>query len=405
MTDQRLHDLLHETVSDVTASDLADAAWRSGLRARRRRTAALASGATAVVVGIAGTVALVDRGTAAHGPATGPSSTHPATTPPTATASPDVPGGATPDATVAGARVWWGPTVAQEADLPVWSSLVPPHIDLAADAPDFTRHPMAQAVAAFAVVGDRGLDRLVLVAPDASLRTLDVSRLGRVSKANGYRVLPETQSMLSPTGQYLMFPQDGSVEVFTLRTGRWSSVATGTLQTADATWQSDDSFFLPQHGARARGPAFDVHGRSSGVWALGDLVSSTGLGPVEWFGRLRMGPLGSAQSGFLSGRVPVRPGDVENGQGLVVQEEAGRRDVLVYGDPGGGTRCKACEPFVGWQDARTAVYESVGTPSRVVGWRVGTHDFGLLSTIDGLATGTFSYISSWARLWRFQPLS
>ena len=47
MTDQRLHDLLHETVSDVTAPDLADTAWRSGVRARRRRTAALAAGATA----------------------------------------------------------------------------------------------------------------------------------------------------------------------------------------------------------------------------------------------------------------------------------------------------------------------------------------------------------------------
>ena len=35
MTDQRLHDLLHETVSDVTVPDLTDAAWRSGTRARR----------------------------------------------------------------------------------------------------------------------------------------------------------------------------------------------------------------------------------------------------------------------------------------------------------------------------------------------------------------------------------
>jgi hypothetical protein len=403
MTDQRLHDLLHDSVREVAGPDLADSAWRSGLRARRRRTASLAAGATAVVVGIAGGVALVDRGPAAPGPSTGPSSTHPATTPPTATVGP-VPGGSTPDATVAGARVWWGPSMAQEADLPAWPSLVPSHIDLSAAAPDIARAPLAQAVAAFAVVGDRGLDRLLLVAPDSSLRTVDVSRLGRVTKANGYRLLPETQSMLSPTGQYLLFPQDGSVEVFTLRTGRWSSVDTGTLQTADATWQTDDSFFLPQHGAGTRGPAFDVHGRSSGVWTLGGLVSTTGLGPVEWFGRLRMGPLGSAQSGFLSGRVPVRPGDVENGQGLVVQEEAGKRDVLVYGDPAIGTRCKACEPFVGWQDDRTAVYESVGTPSRVVGWRVGTHDFGLLSTIDGLEAGTFSYISSWARLWRFQPL-
>jgi hypothetical protein len=282
--------------------------------------------------------------------------------------------------------------------------VVPAHIDLAADAPDLTRARLTRAVAAFAVVGDQGVDRLLLVAPDGSLRTIDVSRLAQVRRSNGYRILPETQSMLSPTGQFLLFPQDGSVQVLTLRTAQWHSVDTGTLQTSDATWFSDDAFLLPQHGAGTRGPAFDVKGRHAGMWSLGGLVDPSGLGPVEWYGRLRMGPGAVGQSGFLSQRVPIRAGDVENGQGLVVQRDDGRRDVLVYGDPGTGSRWKAGGPFVGWADGRTAVYESVGTTSRLVGWRVGTHDFGVLSTIDGLDSGTSSYISSWAGLWRFQPL-
>jgi hypothetical protein len=399
MTDRRMHDLLHETVSDISAPDLADTAWRSGLRSRRRRTAALAAGATAVVVGVTGTLALVGHGSSRPGPTTGPPST--SSTP---TMSPSVPDRGGPDATVARARVWWGPTPAQEAALPAWSSLVPAHIDLAADAPDLARDPLSQAVAAFAVVGDHGLDRLLLVAPDGSLRTVDVSRLVPVRRANGYRILPETQSMLSPTGQFLLFPQDGAVEILTLRTGRWHSVDTGNLQTSDATWYRDDAFLLPQHGAGTRGPAFDVRGSHAGAGSLGGLVDLSGLRPVEWYGRLRMGPGVVGQSAFLSPRVPVRAGDVENGQGLVVQQDDGRRDVLVYGDPGTGSRWKAGGPFVGWADGRTAVYESVGTTSRVVGWRVGTHDFGLLSTIDGFDAGTFSYISSWARLWRFQPL-
>jgi hypothetical protein len=62
MTDQRLHDLLHETFSDVTPPDLADAAWRSGVRARRRRTTGAVAGVAAVSLLVGGTVWVADRG-------------------------------------------------------------------------------------------------------------------------------------------------------------------------------------------------------------------------------------------------------------------------------------------------------------------------------------------------------
>lgn len=400
MTDS-LRDLLRDSVADTEMPDLTGAAWHASRRARRRRAGGAVAGVAAVSLLVGGTVWATDR---AHGSR----SVAPVHRP---TATPDRPttpyrGGKAADATVAGAQVWWSPTPAQEAGLPALPSIVPPHIDLAAQAPSLAEQPISQAVAAFALVGDVGLDRLLLVAPDASLRTVDVTRLARVHQANGYPILPETQSMLSPTGQYLMFPQDHSVEVLTLRTGRWRSVDTGSLATADATWESDDAFFLPQHGSGTRGPAYDVHARPAGVWTLGGLIDTDGLGPVEWYGRLRQGPADVGQSAFLSSRVPGRPGDVTNGQGLLVQEEVHGpgRDVLVFSDPAGGSRMKAGAPFVGWLDADTAVYESMGSTSRVVGWRVGSHDFGLLSTITGLDAGRFSYVSSWARLWRFQPL-
>jgi hypothetical protein len=400
MTDQRLHDLLHETFSDVTPPDLADTAWRSGRRARRRRTAGAVAGVATVSLLVGGTVWVADR---AHDGRSAAPVHQPSPTPDRGVTP--YRGAAAADATVAGAQVWWSPTPEQEAGLPDLPSLVPPHIDLTAPAPALSEHPLSQAVAAFALVGDAGLDRLLVVAPDGSLRTVDVARLGMVHRANGYPVLPETQSMLSPTGQYLMFPQDRSVEVLTLRTGRWRSVSTGSLETVDVTWESDDAFFLPQHGPGTRGPAYDVKARHAGVWTLGGLVDTQGLGPVEWYGRLRQGPGLVGQSAFLTSRIPVPSGDVSNGQGVIAQREGANRrpDVLVLRDAGSG-RAKAGAPFVGWLDGQTAVYESLGATSRVVGWRVGTHDFGLLSTITGLDAGRLTYVSSWARLWSFQPL-
>jgi hypothetical protein len=46
-------------------------------------------------------------------------------------------------------------------------------------------------------------------------------------------------------------------------------------------------------------------------------------------------------------------------------------------------RFKNCCPVAGWLDPDTVVYESRQTAGLVVAWRVGTHDFRLVSRING----------------------
>ena len=86
-----------------------------------------------------------------------------------------------------GAGVWWSPRLADEADLP-WlegDSPLPREIDLSEGAPDATG--LERAVAAFWVfeLESLALRRIVLLAPDGSTRSLDISRLGQVQDEQG----------------------------------------------------------------------------------------------------------------------------------------------------------------------------------------------------------------------------
>lgn len=404
MTDQRLRDLLHESVSDTSMPDVAEDAWRSAIHTRRRRTAGVAAAATACVVGVAGALTLVDRGPNDPGPTTGRPS-HASSTAPSPSTS--TAGGSTPDATVHGVSVWWGPTLSQEADLPTWDSPLPTEIDVWAPATDLSDDPVDRALAAFAVFSNPGVERVVVVAPDGSLRQVDVTGLRTVAKPNGYLLYPETQSMLSPSGQYLVFPQDHGVKVLTLGTGQWHTVATGAAETAYATWISDRTFYLPQTAPEAAGPSYDVGGRRAGYVSRSGSIDLRGLGRADGYGRLRMSPGGSARAFYVPpGPVSVPPGGVHTGQAIVVQSNGGPadRDLLRPGDEGSGERWKDCCSVAGWLDPHTVVYESAGVVPRLVAWRVGTHAFGQLTTVTGLHVGHESYVASWARLWSQRPL-
>jgi hypothetical protein len=54
-------------------------------------------------------------------------------------------------------------------------------------------------------------------------------------------------------------------------------------------------------------------------------------------------------------------------------------------DPTDGqdSRYKDCCPVAGWLDDDTVVYESRQTEPVLVSWRLGSHDFGLVSRIIG----------------------
>ncbi len=388
MTDT-FHELLRESVAEVEMPDVADAAWLAGARARRRRTTTALAGVVGAVLAGSSVVWLADHDSRAGSVGPGPA--------PRVTSTPSgAPGGNTPDASRHGVRYWWGPDLDQESRLPAQPGPLPAHIDVGATAPDLATHPVLIATAAFAVFDDRGVTRLVVLAPDGTLRSLDVSRLNKVTKANGYRLAPETPSMLSPSGQYLMFPQDGSVLVYTLRTGVWTTVHTGNAWTNDVTWLTDSSFFLPQHGPGTPGPSYGVQGARLGTASPPGPAASQTLARSEAYGLRQVGPGSTAQSYYLGPQLP-RPSDTVSGQGIVSTDITGAvSDVL---EVGGSGRWKNCCAAIGWLDDGTVVYESVGPVTRLIAWRVGTHDFGQVATITGVTAGREFYVSSWARMW------
>ena len=127
-----------------------------------------------------------------------------------------------PDARYAGVPVWWSPTLAQEERLPTYpGSLLPATIDLNAPVTPLTDHPIRRAVAAFAASTDRiPLEYVRVLAPDGRLLSVDTTPVRPMTDPEGHQRIRVGPSLLSRSGEYLLFPQDHSLLVYTLRTGR-----------------------------------------------------------------------------------------------------------------------------------------------------------------------------------------
>jgi len=326
MTQERLRELLSERVADETMADYSGRAWEAARGVRRRHRLGAAAGLVAATVGVWGGIAVLyptpPQPPPDHGITDG-------------SERPDT----TPDATYQGVPVWWSPDQHEEQDLPAIDSPLPADIDLAAAQP-YVAGELARAVAAFA--RDRSV---VLVGPAGELRTVDVSRLHKVVKPNGYSYFPTSTWMLTHDGTRLVFNQDIHQQaIFTIATGQWS---TGTVAGPPMVLPAFDPSTAEHYG--------DVHGDATS-WGMGV-------------------PL------------PVRdPGtDLADPEFLV----AGRGDqqkVLAFtwlaGD-GTDSRYKECCPVAGWLDDETVVYESRQSHPLLVAWRVGTHDFAVVSRIRG----------------------
>ena len=400
MTDQRLHDLLHDTVSEVTAPDLADAAWRSGLRTRRRRTASLAAGATAVVVGVAGTVALIDRGPATTAPTTGPPSTSASSTPDTRTVRPYVPHAA-PDAHYAGVPVWWSPTLAQEERLPAYAgNLLPATIDLRAPTTPLADHPIRRAVAAFAASTEGiPLEYVRVLAPDGRLLAVDTSPVKPMTDPEGNQRIRVGPSLLSRSGEYLMFPQDHSLLVYTLRTGQWRTIHTGSAATWDATWIGNTRIALADPARPlAEAPEYSIDGTLEGSGnTTGMGLIGVPLGSSQLYGRMRSGREGNAQAFTAGAPIPeprrgaARPG----GSDWIATSSAQRRILLIPSEAG---RQKQCCQVDGWIGPGTVMYDSASSGgTRLVAWDVGTGRFWQVSRITGFDLGEESLTASYAQ--------
>jgi hypothetical protein len=394
MTDQRLHDLLHDSVLDADAPDLADLAWRAGVRARRRRALGAAAAVAAMAAAVGGTVWAVDQrpDPAVH-----------QLQRPTTSESPY-----RPDASYHGVPVWWSPSLGQEAGLPAYpDNRLPATINLSQVGREISPvvPPPTRGLAAFALSGDH-TDRVM------SVGVLDTN--GQVSLVDTVRVRPMRDpegklrvrvgaSMLSPTGEYLMFPQQHSLLVLTLASGSWRTIHTGDLPTWDATWSSNTVIALPDPtNPTGPAPTYSVTGATSDTaYNLGQGVPDFSIGSSQAYGATRRastGPTYVAQAFGAGARIPQPPAlHLDPAQSDWISVGGRSSAILVL--PMESGREKQCCQVATWLDPQTVVYESrSGDGLRLLAWRVGTHDFWNVATVTGWTPGQVSVVSSYADL-------
>jgi hypothetical protein len=399
MTDHELRELLHERVADVGMPDLSEVAWQRATRIRRRRAAMAVTAAVAVVAVGSVAVAGGPGGDRSTGPVTqlpSPTTTS-VPSPPTPTGT-----GTQPDGHYRGWPVYWGPLASQESELPQVASPLPSVIDLSAPTTDVADDPIGAALAAYVLIDDNGGQRLLLLAPDGSLRTVDTSRVAAYDDGSGDDISIAHDSLLSPTGEYLAFPQAGHVMVLTLATGAWRSVDTGDRPTTTLHWMGNTDLWLPPSSQGGDGPMYSVlDGRRSGATNVAAPAGPSSTGAP--YGRWRMGPLGTAQSWGRVAGLPVPPDDVTPSQALVVEGGAPAHDALLVlgsaSSPDAAQRPDLCCGVEFWLDSETVVYESQTQPRRLVSWRVGTHDLGRVASIVGFDPDRELLVSSYARIW------
>ena len=331
MTQERLRELLRERVADETMPDYSGRAWQAARVVRRRRRLGAAAGVVVATVGIAGGIAVLDSAPPAPPVDQGVSD---ASTSPTAESEAESEAG---DATYKGVPIWWSPDQDEEQLLPAVDSPLPAEIDLD-DATSYQPGELDRAVAAFA----RGR-QVIVVGPKGQLRTVDVSQLQEVTKPNGYSYFPTSTAMLASNGEWLVFRQPGPDDAgFNIATGEWISAP-----------YSDDA-------------------------DAGPLDLTFDASAAQRYGENRDG----AQSFGMGVNLPVRDPSVDlSGPEFLVARGAVLAIMDRFADE--GSRYKDCCPVAGWLDDETVVYESRQSEPLLVAWRLGSHDFGLVSRIRG----------------------
>ncbi len=389
---ETLRDLLHESVSDADMPDVADVAWRAGGRARRRRAASAVAGVAAVALVAGGVVWAVDQRDGHHAAAPVKS--------PTSTSTP-YRGSSKPDGTYRGTSVWWAPSVAQESSLAYGANPFPTTIDLSAPATALANAPIPRAYAAFAVGDDSGPSEVLVLAPDGSLRSISLTSVSPMRDPEGNLRIRAGASMLSPSGEYLMFPQDGSIQLFRLKDQQWSTIDTGSSPTWDATWAdgaSDRIVLRDPERADETFPVFDVHGdRVAGGTRATDFLSPRfddriyGLPHRSLNGSL-------AQSYGAGADVPQPPSlHLSPGQSDWIGIASAPDAILVL--PQEPARQKQCCQVAGWLDWDVLLYESRSSEGlRLLAWQQGTGNFWQVSDVVGWTMGEESVVSSYARL-------
>jgi hypothetical protein len=401
MTDT-LRDLLHESVADSEMPDVTDMAWAAGARARRRHTTTVVAGAVTASLVVAGSVWALDHreGSRAGEPVTRPSATR-STTP-----SLPLSGQGKPDAEYLGTSVWWAPSVAEESSLAYTTGPLPTTIDLLSPDSGLVGDPIGRALAAFATYASNGsLSSVRVLGPDGLLRGIDLvpspgepSPVKPMRDPEGNLRVRAGSSMLSPSGEYLMFPQDGSIRLLRLKNQHWSTIYTGTHPTWDATWTEDDRIVLwSPDRPHAHPPVYDVTGaRGPRAGATDDLNPRWDSDP---YGLPRRSLNGSLAQSYVAGAPVPQPRalHLSAGQSDWIGVASAPDAILVL--PQEAARQKECCQVAGWLDRDVLLYESRSNEGlRLLAWQQGTRNFWQVSRVVGWTPGEDTVVSSYARM-------
>jgi hypothetical protein len=324
MTQERLRELLRERVADETMPDYSGRAWLAARGVRRRRRLGAAAGVVVATVGISGGIAALDSTPMRPKPTL--------VEPATQDAKPDI-----PDATYQEVPIWWSPDQDEEHLLPAVDSPLPAEIELRQDRNGLRDDDMDRAYAVF----EQGRS-MTVIGPEGASRYVPLTQLHEVAKPNGYEYFPTP--VLSEDGTRVGFAQPDGFALYSVE---------------DRTWQLGETFADPSYAQTPPSPGFDTRDAQQ----YGPVID----GAATW----GMG-------------VPIPVSDDET----MLQDPdflAARGYVLAFmwrADEV-STRYKNCCAVAGWLDRDTVVYESRQGTSLLVSWRAGTHDFGLVSQING----------------------
>ena len=238
-----------------------------------------------------------------------------------------------------------------------------------------------------------------MLSPDGRLLSVDTTPVQTMTDPEGNQRIRVGPSLLSRSGEYLLFPQDHSLLIYTLRTGQWRTVQTGDTPTWYATWIGNTRISLadPAHPLRPV-PEYSIDGTDEGsgnVTGMG--LIGVPLASSQIYGRMRSGRNGNAQAFSAGAPIPEPRGAATQpgGSDWIAAASGTRRILLIPSEAG---RQKQCCQVDGWIAPNTVMYDSSSsTGTRLLAWDVGTGRFWQVSRLTGVTLGEETLTASYAQ--------
>jgi hypothetical protein len=403
MTDRDLGALLERASEHLLEVDFAQGAWSAAVaeRARRRRLAVGTLGAVAAA-GLAVTAVQLG-GTTKPRPTPAISSTTTARS------------GTLPDGTAYAVM----PLEGTEARLPDFDAGLPSTVDVGAQGEAFSpASPPTSVVAVYLRADGERFHPVLVTGDDRQLVVGDVD-LVWTNDANGNAATPLGPRAIGGGGRYVVFPQRDHVVRLDTQTGESVSYAVPSQVVEWAGWNASGSAIVARDSAHA--------------WTIDPWKPGAAAVPVDggYEGKFRITATGTAPTdlrltAYDDLAIPMRPrvvrapvysvwGETVNTetlaatgvffdqnitstvirrgfgpiyQGLLVVEpsSSAANVLLAPENPDGQTgRFKGCCTVLGWADAKTVLYQSVGSHGRwILAWNVIT---GEVFKVTRLVTG------------------